>query len=51
MDQLLLAIFLTLAIAAVLSILLKRLGISHLIGYILTGTIISYLFLSSGVIS
>ncbi|WP_345984683.1 cation:proton antiporter [Sulfurimonas sp. HSL-1656] len=44
MDQLLLAIFLTLAIAAVLSILLKRLGISHLIGYILTGTIISYLF-------
>jgi len=44
MDQLLLAIFLTLTVAAVLNILLKRLGISHLIGYILTGTFISYLF-------
>jgi CPA2 family monovalent cation:H+ antiporter-2 len=44
MDQLLLAIFLTLAIAAVLSIILKRFGISHIIGYIFTGTVISYLF-------
>ncbi len=44
MDQLLLAIFLTLAIAAVLSIVLKRFGISHIISYIFTGTIISYLF-------
>jgi len=44
MEHLLLAIFLTLAIASVLSILLKRFGISHIIGYIFTGTIISYLF-------
>ena len=44
MDQLLLALFLTLAVAAVLSIALKHLGISHIIGYITTGTIISYLF-------
>ncbi len=44
MENLLLAIFLTLAIAAVLSIILKRFGISHIIGYIMTGTIISYLF-------
>ncbi len=44
MEHLLLAIFLTLTIAAVLSIVLKRFGISHIIGYIMTGTIISYLF-------
>jgi len=44
MDQLLLAIFLTLSIAAVLSIVLKRFGISHIIAYIITGTVISYLF-------
>ncbi len=44
MDQLLLAIFLTLTVAAVLSIVLKRYGVSHLIAYIITGTIISYLF-------
>jgi CPA2 family monovalent cation:H+ antiporter-2 len=44
MDHLLLAIFMTLAIAAVLSIILKQFGISHIIGYIFTGTIISYLF-------
>jgi CPA2 family monovalent cation:H+ antiporter-2 len=44
MEHLLLAIFLTLAIASILSIVLKRFGISHIIGYIMTGTIISYLF-------
>lgn len=44
MENLLLAIFLTLAIASVLSIVLKRFGISHIIGYIMTGTVISYLF-------
>ncbi|WP_298693776.1 cation:proton antiporter, partial [uncultured Sulfuricurvum sp.] len=44
MEQLLLSIFLTVAIATVLNIILKRLGISHILGYIGTGTIISYLF-------
>jgi len=44
MENPLLTLFLTLAIATVLSIILKRFGISHIIGYILTGTIISYLF-------
>lgn len=44
MEKLLLSIFLTVSIATVLNILLKRIGISHLIGYIATGTIISYLF-------
>ncbi len=44
METLLIAIFLTIAIATLLNILLKRFGISHIIGYILTGTIISYLF-------
>ena len=44
MENLLLAIFLTLAIATVLNIILKRFGVSHIIGYILTGTIISYVF-------
>ena len=44
MENLLLAIFLTLSIATVLNIVLKRYGISHIIGYILTGTVISYLF-------
>jgi CPA2 family monovalent cation:H+ antiporter-2 len=44
MENPLLTLFLTLAIATVLSIVLKRFGISHIIGYILTGTIISYMF-------
>lgn len=44
MENLLLAIFLTLTIATVLNIILKRFGVSHIIGYILTGTIISYVF-------
>ncbi len=44
MENLLLAIFLTLAIATILNITLKKFGISHIIGYIITGTIISYIF-------
>ncbi|DAB30457.1 MAG TPA: potassium transporter [Sulfurimonas sp. UBA12504] len=44
MENLLLAIFLTLAIATVINIILKKFGISHIIGYIFTGTIISYTF-------
>ena len=44
MEHLLLSIFLTLAIATVLNIVLKKFGISHIIGYIATGTVISYLF-------
>jgi CPA2 family monovalent cation:H+ antiporter-2 len=44
METLLLSIFLTIAIATVLNIILKRFGISHILGYIATGTIISYLF-------
>ncbi|WP_294896184.1 cation:proton antiporter, partial [Sulfuricurvum sp. RIFOXYD12_FULL_44_77] len=44
MEKLLLSIFLTVAIATVLNIILKRFGISHIIGYIATGTIVSTLF-------
>lgn len=44
MEYLLLSIFLTITIATVLNIILKRFGISHIIGYITTGTVISYLF-------
>jgi CPA2 family monovalent cation:H+ antiporter-2 len=44
MENLLLSIFLTVSIATVLNIILKQFGISHIIGYIATGTIISYLF-------
>jgi CPA2 family monovalent cation:H+ antiporter-2 len=44
MENLLLAIFLTIAIATVINIILKRYGVSHIIGYIITGTIISYVF-------
>lgn len=49
MENLLLAIFLTIAIATVLNIVLKRFGISHIIGYILTGTMISYIFGFNGI--
>ncbi|MDD4856130.1 MAG: cation:proton antiporter [Sulfuricurvum sp.] len=44
MEKLLLSIFLTIAIATVLNIILKRFGISHILGYIATGTIISTFF-------
>ncbi len=49
MENLLLSIFLTISIATVLNILLKRFGISHIIGYIATGTVISYIFGFNGV--
>ncbi len=44
METLLLAIFLTIFLATLLSILFKKYNISHILGYIFTGTIISYLF-------
>lgn len=44
MENLLLVVFLTIAIATVLNIILKRFEISHIIGYIITGTIISDVF-------
>lgn len=44
MENLLLVIFLTLSVATVLNIVLIKFGISHIIGYILAGTMISYVF-------
>jgi len=44
MHQVILYVTLALAISVVLNILFKRLGISQVIGYILTGTIIAYAF-------
>jgi len=44
METLLLAIFATIFIATILNIIFKKYNISHIIGYIFTGTIISYLF-------
>jgi CPA2 family monovalent cation:H+ antiporter-2 len=44
MDSILLIIFISLAIATVLNIVLKKFSVSHIIGYIITGTIISNLF-------
>lgn len=44
METLLLAIFTTIFIATLLNIIFKKKNISHILGYILTGTIISYLF-------
>ena len=44
MDNVLFTLFLTISMATVLNIILKRFGISHIIGYILTGTIIAYGF-------
>lgn len=44
METILLIIFLSLAIATVLNIFLKYIAISHIIGYILTGTIIASIF-------
>ncbi|MDP2079286.1 MAG: cation:proton antiporter, partial [Sulfuricurvum sp.] len=49
MENLLLSIFLTITIATVLNIILKKFGISHIIGYIATGTIISTLFGFNGI--
>lgn len=44
METLLLAIFATIFLATLLNIVFKRFNISHIVGYIFTGTIISYLF-------
>lgn len=44
MDSILPIIFISLAIASVLNIVLKKFSVSHIIGYIITGTIISNLF-------
>lgn len=44
MEHILLAIFLAIFIATVFNIIFKRFNISHIIGYILSGTIISYIF-------
>lgn len=49
MDQMLLIIFSTLICAAVLNIIFKRLGVSHIIGYIFTGVVISYAFGFNGI--
>jgi CPA2 family monovalent cation:H+ antiporter-2 len=44
METLLLAIFATILLATLMNILFKRYNVSHIVGYIFTGTIISYLF-------
>lgn len=49
MENILFTLFLTISIATILNIILKKFGISHIIGYILTGTLISYGFNFNGV--
>lgn len=44
MDSILLILFIALAIASILNIILKKFSVSHIIGYIITGTIISNIF-------
>ena len=44
MEIILLAIFATIFLATLLNILFRRYNVSHIVGYILTGTIISYIF-------
>ncbi len=44
METTLLIIFSSLALATILNIILRKLSISHIIGYIITGTIIAYAF-------
>jgi CPA2 family monovalent cation:H+ antiporter-2 len=48
MDSILVIIALSLAIASVINILLAKLSISHIIGYIITGTVISTIFNFNG---
>jgi len=48
MDSILIIIAVSLAIASVINIVLSRFSISHIIGYIITGTIISNLFNFNG---
>jgi len=44
MESILVIIFISLALATILNIFLKKWGISHIIGYIITGTIINNIF-------
>ncbi len=44
MDQILFIIVLALGLSTVLNLLLKKMGISQIIGYIFTGTILAYIF-------
>jgi len=44
METLLVAIFTTIFLATLLSIIFRKYNISHILGYIFTGTIVSYLF-------
>ncbi|WP_419766045.1 MAG: cation:proton antiporter [Arcobacter sp.] len=44
MESILFILFISLAISTVLNIVFKRFSISHILGYIITGTIISTLF-------
>jgi CPA2 family monovalent cation:H+ antiporter-2 len=48
MESILLITFVSLAIASVLNIVLKKFAVSHIIGYIITGTIISNWFEFNG---
>jgi len=49
MENILIAIFLAISFATIFNIIFKRYGISHIIGYILSGTIISYIFNFNGI--
>lgn len=49
MENILTAIFLAISFATIFNIIFKRYGISHIIGYILSGTIISYIFNFNGI--
>jgi CPA2 family monovalent cation:H+ antiporter-2 len=49
MEHILLAIFLAISFATIFNIIFKKYGISHIIGYILSGTIISYIFNFNGI--
>ena len=44
MEHILFTLFLSISIATILNIFLKKLAVSHIIGYIITGTLISYFF-------
>ena len=48
MESVLLMLFVSLALATVLSILLKKIAVSHIIGYIITGVVISNFFEFNG---
>ena len=48
MDNILVIIFFAIFIATTLNILLKRFGVSQIIGYIISGTIVSYIFHFNG---